>query len=122
MRNKYQLPHPVRMQVIWLVRDYERMKLEYDNAIWDSPGPPDGQPRGNNTGDPTEREGLKRADIGKRLEAIEQAFNTVPEEYRQGVWDNVVYGAGYPIYAHRNTYGNHKRRFLYCIAKKLHLV
>ena len=122
MRNKYQLPHPVRMQVIWLVRDYERMKVEYDNTIWASPGPMDGQPRGNTIGDPTGRAGIKRVDLAKRLEAIEQAFNTVPDEYRQGVWNNIVFSTRYPIYAHRNTYGNHKNRFLYQVARNLYLI
>lgn len=119
MKNKYQLPHPVRMRVIWLVRDYERLKREYDNAIWDSPEPSDGQPRGNNCGDPTEREGLKRAELSKDLEAIEQAFNAIPEEYQQGVWDNVVYRARYPMDAGIATYKRHRGKFLYRVAKNL---
>ncbi|MCQ4637138.1 hypothetical protein NE619_10410 [Anaerovorax odorimutans] len=122
MKSKYQLPRAVRMQVIWLVRDYERMKLEYDNAIWTGCGPMDGLPRGNRIGNPTERDALKRIDLSKRIEAIEQALNTVPEEYRKGVWDNLVDRAKYPIDAGSATYARHKGKFLYRIAKNLYFI
>lgn len=122
MRTSCQLPKPVRMRVIWAVRDYERMRMEYDEALWDSPGPPDGQPRGTKISNPTERKGMQRAELSRTLEAIEQAFNTVPEEYRQGVWNNVVYRISYPIDAGSATYARHKGKFLYRAAKNLYLI
>lgn len=67
------LPDELANQVIWLVKDYDRMKAEYDNTIWNSPAHPDGQPRGRNSGDPTSREAMKRAELSRKLQAIEQA-------------------------------------------------
>ena len=116
------LPDNVASQVYWLVKDYERMKLEYDNAIWDSPGPPDGQPRGNNTGDPTEREGMKRAELSKKLQAIEQAKLEIPEQYREGVWNNILYKTPYPIIAGRTTWWTYKTKFLRRVAEKLYWI
>ncbi len=113
------LPDNLANQVMWLVRDYERMKLEYDNAIWDSPGPPDGQPRGNNIGNPTEREGLKRAELFKKLQAVEQSKLEIPEQYRSGVWNNLLYKTPYPSAADRTTYWRHKARFMRRVAEKM---
>lgn len=120
--NPYYLPQPVYRQVLWLIRDYDRMVEEYDNAIWDSPEPPDGQPRGSNIGNPTEREGAKRAALYERIHAIEQALLVIPESYRQAIWDNIQYYARYPEYYSRRTYSTWRCRFLYTVAEKLYLI
>lgn len=116
------LPDELARQVLWIVRDYDRMKQEYDNAIWDSPGPPDGQPRGSDTGAPTERGGIKRAELSKKLHAIEQSKLEIPEMYREGVWNNILYKTPYPYGANRTTYWRQKALFLRRVAEKLFLV
>lgn len=121
-RNKYQLPGTVRMRVIWLVRDYDRMKAEYYSLLDNGNGPPDGQPRGSTTGNPTERIGAKRAELSRNLEAIEQALNIIPTEYRRGVWNNVVYRSRYPMDAGEATYRRWKKKFLYNIAKNMNFI
>ena len=121
-RNKYQLPGTVRMRTLWLIRDYDRMKAEYYSLLENGNGPPDGQPRGSTTGNPTERTGMKRADLARNLEAIEQALSTVPEEYRRGVWNNIVYRARYPMDAGQATYRRWRARFLYRTAKNMNFI
>lgn len=113
------LPDALANQVIWLVKDYDRMKTEYDEAIWDSPDPPDGQPRGNNNSDPTSREAMKRAELFRKLQAVEQARLAIPEVYRDGVWRNVLYRTPYPKDASRKTYWSHKSGFLYKVAENM---
>ena len=103
-RNKYQLPHTVRMRTIWLIKDYDRMKADYYALLEDSNGPADGQPRGSTTGNPTERTGMRRAELSRNLEAVEQALISIPEEYRRGVWNNVVHRCRYPSVAGQATY------------------
>lgn len=120
--NPYILPKPLYMQVLWLIRDYDRMNAEYHNIIDGRPGPPDGQPRGNGLGNSTEQKALKRADLWVKIEAIEQALNTIPEEYRKGIWNNIVYWYPYPIDAAQRTYARYKQRFIYRIAEKLHWI
>ena len=122
MRNKYQLPHPVRMQVIWMVRDFERMKNEYSALETKSPKPPDGQPRGGNVKDTTADAAIQRAELSSKIQAVERAYSMIPAEYRQGVWDNVVHRARYPSEAGERTYRRHKARFLYRAAKNLRLI
>lgn len=119
MKNKYQLPHPIRMQVIWLVRDYERMKNQYNELAEKSPGPPDGQPRGGSSRDIVQETAMKRIELAAKIEAVEEAYKTIPPEYRRGVWDNVLYRARYPSDAGTATYKRQRKRFLYLVAKKL---
>lgn len=116
------LPDNLANQVMWLIRDYERMKLEYDNAIWDSPGPPDGQPRGSNTSDTTSKEAIKRAELFKKIQAIEQSKLEIPEQYREGIWNNIVYRTPYPSIAGRTTWWTYKTKFLCKVAEKLYWI
>ncbi|MCO7121928.1 hypothetical protein NIA71_08185 [Ihubacter massiliensis] len=117
-----ELPDNLARQVYWLVKDYDRMKLEYDNAIWDSPGPPDGQPRGGNTSDPTSKEAIKRAELFKKIQAIEQSKLEIPEQYREGIWNNIVHRTPYPIIAGRTTWWTYKTKFLRKVAEKLYWI
>lgn len=50
--------------------------------------------------------------------AIETARDCIPEEYRQAVWDNIMYGKPYPQIAERSTYGHYKSKFV-CKAAEL---
>lgn len=119
MKNQYQLPHPIRMQVIWLVRDYERMKNQYNDLMEKSPGPSDGQPRGTGTTDTVSETAMRRAELSEKIKAVEDAYSGIPEEYRRGVWDNVTYRARYPSDAGIATYKRQRKKFLYRVAKNL---
>lgn len=120
--NPYMLPTTIYRQVVWIVRDFDRMCDEYDDMIWDSPEPPDGQPRGANIGKPTEREAVKRALLAERINAVEQSLKVVPEKYREAVLLNVQYCKKYPKDYSRNTYGKWRARFLFEIAKKMFFI
>ena len=126
MRDYYlktsEIPEELYRQTLFMIKDYDRMKEEYDNAIWDSPEPPDGQPRGSNAGDPTSREGLKRAELFRKLQAIEQAKLSLPEEYRDGVWNNVLYKTPYPKSAHRKTWWQYKTAFILRVARNMYWI
>lgn len=120
--NPYYLPRPIYLQVLWLIRDYYRMVEEYDHAIWDSPGPPDGQPRGNNIGDPTEREAARRIVLQDKIAAIEQSLISIPEKYREAIWNNIIHHEKYPTYYSKNTYSTWRCKFIYSVAKKLYYI
>lgn len=113
------LPRYVDAQVKAVLKGYNAMRDEYDNMLQESPDPPDGQPRGSGSTDPTSRAAARRADIKQKLEAVEQSILSIPEEYRQGVWDNAVYGASYPANADRTTYWRYKAKFFRRIAKRM---
>lgn len=120
--NPYILPQPLYRQVLWLLRDYERLRTEYNNAIGNSPKPPDGQPRGGISFDQTEAEGIKRCELRTKINAIENAYFKIPAEYRKGVWNNAVNYSPYPMDADRVTYNRHKQKFIYHVAKNLYWI
>lgn len=120
--KRYGLPTSLYTQVVGVIRDYERLKTEYDRILNQSAAPPDGQPRGSNRIDTTSEKGLECAEISRKLKAVEQARYEVQEEYREGVWDNVVYGIRFPIDADRTTYYRHKKVFIKEVAKNLNWI
>ena len=120
--NSSPLPRTVWNQCLCLVRDYNRLYEEYEAAIQDSPPPPDGQPKSGEPGDPTCREAVKRVQMSIRLRAVENALFCVPEEYREGVWNNIVKYERYPTDAEPRTYRRWKLRFLKRIAENMYFI
>ena len=68
-------------------------------------------PKGSRIADRTSRDAAKRADLSEKIEAIDQAISSIPEEYRKGIWNNAVHGTPYPDEAHRSTYWRYKAKF-----------
>lgn len=116
-KNPYFLEPTLYKATLAIIRDYERIKREYDDAICSSPQP--GQLSGSGIGDPVNRAAVKRLKMEDRLKAVEQALVEIPEEYRKGIMDNIMYDARYPRDASRNTYSEWKRRFIHKVAKKM---
>lgn len=118
--NPYKLPHNLRMRMLYLVRDYERIKSERADILYSSPVN-DGQPH-NGLSNPTEIKGIKLAVLENECSAVERALEGIPEEYRKGIMDNICYGAPYPYTAHRNTYSYWRTRMLNAVAKNLNIL
>ena len=116
--NPYKLPHNLYMRMLYLVRDYERIRSEREDILNASPAP-DGTPH-SGTGNPTEQKAIKLAGLGDNCSAIEQALRVVPPEYRKGVYDNICYRSPYPTDAGEATYKRWRCRFIYEVAKNLH--
>ncbi len=114
--NPYKLPHNLYMRMLYLVRDYDRLKAMRDDVHFSSPVN-DGIPC-SGIGNPTEHKAIRLAFIGDECHAIESAFLEIPEEYRKGIKDNICYGTPYPYTAHRNTYSYWRVRLLHSLAKK----
>jgi hypothetical protein len=125
------------MQCLYAIRDYDRLKKEVDDIIHSSPDryttyldTINGEPtecRAYNTpgsvaGDPTQDKVIRIEAINERCGAVERALARIPGEYRKGVLDNIMYGVGYPVYAHRTTYSRWRSRLLYHVAKNSGLV
>lgn len=117
--NKYLLPQPLYRQTLAFIRDYNRKLAEYNSIVEESPPPPDGMPRGSQKGNPTERDGIRRAELHDGIKAIENALASIPEEYRQGVWDNVMDYKRYPDDSGVATYKRYKQRFIYHVAHNM---
>lgn len=117
--NKYILPRDVYRSTLWTIRGYQRMKDEADAILFESPAPPDGQPRGTATGDEVASKAIRREQYVRKVKAIDEALEVLPREYRRGVWNSVQYFDSYPLDADRSTYARWKARFVWEVANKL---
>ena len=116
--NEYKLPHDLYMRMLYLVRDYERMKSEAKEIANSIPMPSE-QPSKNSFSDPTGNKAIRLATINRDCDAVEQALEQIPEEYRKGVIGHMLYKSPYPIDAGEATYKRWRCRFIYYVAKNL---
>lgn len=135
--NQYYMPHNLYMQVQYKIRDYDRLKKERLDILYASPPLPDGQPRGSEPGNPTERKALKMVYIENELKAIDQAAVEVRGIYSAKVDDEFNPIKAYWCYDYFNymhirktkddegpgvrTWNNFKTLFSGIIAKNLNL-
>lgn len=117
--NKYILPRNLYRQTLYVIRDYDRIKLEYEDMLQLSAVCSDGQPRGSDVSDPTPLMAARAERYHDIIKAVDDAKQAIPKEYRKGVWQNIVHEAPFPITAARSTYGLYKSRFVYMVAKNL---
>ena len=90
--NQYQLAPFLFRRMIYLVKDYTRMKELASDAA------------------------------EKECRAVEEALLQLPEEYRTIIFNKVCHDKAYPIYTDPSTYSRWKCRFLYFIAEKLNYI
>lgn len=123
-KNKYSIPQDAYNTTLWIIRGYHRfvdivrfesntMKaIEYDkDHVQASPD-----------SDVTFRAAVKIADCKEKINAIETARDHIPCEYRQGVWENVLYHNRYPDDAAESTYSSYRSRFIREVADLLDIV
>ena len=120
--NKYILPRELYNQTIWQIRDYHRLKDQAEAILEASPEPSNGQPKGNGTGNTVESKAIRRERLLCTIQIIEESKASIPIEYREGIWNNVLFRQPFPEDADRSTYGRHKSKFVYEVAKKLFLL
>ena len=117
-KSAFLLPHTVYYRTIWTIKGYYYHKEKIEDIILATPEK-DGMPKGTNISDPTAAKAMKIKESGKIVRIIDDEKSKIQEEYRQGVWQNVMYGERFPIDAHRNTYSYHKHKFIYNVAVRL---
>lgn len=123
--NPYVLPWNLYREMLYAIRDYERLVDEYENRIEEGMSPGSDTPSGgktNKTGDPTGMKVIKLSEISKRILSIDKAKMVIPQEYMDGVWNNIVKGKAYPRDADPRTYGRWKSRFVYEVARNLNRI
>ena len=117
--NKYILPRNLYRHTLYVIRDYDRIKLEYDYMLQPPAVSCDGQPKGGGRSDPTAMTAARVEKYHDIISAVDRAKQEIPKEYRKGVWQNIVHEAPFPFTAARSTYGFYKSKFVYMVAKFL---
>ena len=122
--NRYVLPRALYNQTIWQIRDYYRLKEEYESipeerkSVMDL----DGMPHGSPSHDGIEKKIIRMERLKRIIDIVESEKEGIPEEYRQGVWSNILYRTPYPKGADRSTYGRWKSRMIYNVALRQGLI
>ena len=65
---------------------------------------------------------IRRETMLSTVRVIEKKKQMIPKEYRDGVWNNILFGTAYPDDADRSTYGRYKSKFVYSVARGLYLL
>lgn len=122
--NKYKLPSALYNQIIWQIRDFYRLVDEYESIVVESKSPSDidGMPHGSISNDGMDRKIIKMAAIRSVIDIIRDEKESIPEEYRQAVWNNILYRTSYPLTADRTTYARWKSRMIYNVALRQGLI
>lgn len=121
-QTKYILGRVVYNKTLWIIRDYYRIKDIADSFLERTPDPRQPRVPSNKISDITYEVAQKRERYLKEINIIDKCIAAIPEEYRKGVWDNIMKDKPYPRYADRSTYGRWKSKFIYDVAKMLEFI
>lgn len=123
-KSKYSIPRDAYNTTLWIIRGYHRFvdivkfeantikAIEYDKDHIQT----------SNDIDTTYKAAIKIASCKEKIKAIEEARDAIPKEYRQGVWENVMYHNRYPDDAAGRTYRTYRSRFIYDVAYTLDII
>ena len=117
--NPYLLPHNVYVQMLYVIRDYERLKKDTEDALAPSAVLPGCMPHAPQAVSSTEKIAEKFEQALAELRAVENAIDNIPEFYRKPVLNNICFGARYPLGADERTFRKYKQRLVYYVAKNL---
>ena len=123
------LPQPVYRQALWAVKDLLRLKSKLSEIRREAYVVGERnllKPcTGYGTGlvcDITGDRAVEMANLSWRIDAIVSAFDAVPEKYRRGIEDKLVYDVPYSDDYHPNTWKRWQQVFLYNVAIHLHIL
>ena len=89
--NPFVLPKNLYRQILYLIKDYDRIKLLWEEELYTTQRG-DGGPRGSHISDPTFAKAVKRIRLEEDLKAMDKALEQIPEEYQEHVINHARYG------------------------------
>ena len=112
------LPKEVYYRCVWIVRD--RSRLERLAAVTDENGDSVWTEESADAVSMVSEAAVQQA--AHELECIDNALESVPEVYREGLLDNIIEKKPFGDFAHPNTWKRWKLVFLHGLAKQLNLI
>lgn len=98
------MPSSAYNRTIFTIRDYPRMVCEYEQLKRDvgvKAASYDGMPKGESVGSALEEKAAKLLDLEREINFIQDIIATIPDDMRDGILNNIVYGMRFPL----NGYG-----------------
>ena len=127
--KEHLLPQPVYRQALWAVKDLLRLRSRLselrraayavaernllDRCV---------RSGGGFVCDSTGNNAVEIANLSCRIDAIVSAFDAVPEKYRAGIENKLVYDVPYSDDFHPNTWKRWQQVYLYNVAINLHIL
>ena len=121
-KGKYVIPKAVWNRTLWLIRDYDRMKLEADVILTSFGGSIIAAGGTSGVSDPVARKAILRSNYLEAIRAIERSLEDIPECYRKGIWNSIQHRDRYPLDADRTTYSRYKQRYIERVAEAMHYI
>ena len=116
--NPFLLPKNLYRQILYLIKDYDRIKLLWEEELYTTPRS-DGGPRGSHATDPTFSKAVRRIRLEEDLKAMDKALEQIPEEYREHVINHARYSIPFPDWANRKTWSKYQSKYIYHVAENL---
>ena len=124
--KSFLLPEAVYRQALWAVKDVPRMKQELLDSQEKQGSLPSHSLEATRVSECptgiisiTERRAVKTASLSMKIDSIEAALQKIPEKYRNGIKDKLMYGVPYSDQHHSNTWKKWQQIFIYYVAENL---
>lgn len=114
MKN-YTLDKNVYHETVWFIRQYPDLKKRYTDCVRYVSGNL-AIPGSKNISDPVFNTVNRMLPLKEKIDYIEKGLSHVPEEYRKGILENIIYKKPYPITADTSTWKRWKRRLVWFVA------
>ena len=126
--KSYLMPEPVYRQAYWALRDLKRMKEELARLMEERDlvsaacaGVANVASGTGKISDVTGNRAIKITQLSARVLAMETAFDTIPEKYREGLWRKNVENLTFGDSAHLNTWKKWQQVLIFNVAKNLQI-
>ena len=116
--NNYKLDKNLFSRMVYLVKDYNRMKTRI-NELSSDLSRAEGMGATGQHSDPTLCKAMKIERMSGECNAVDWALTQIPEEFRTIIFNKILFDRAYPLHADLSTFSRWKCRFLYCLAEKL---
>lgn len=116
------MPKTAYNRTLAMVRDYPRMceeLIRMKNSIGIGACNQDGMPKGNEVKSAVEKYAIRLADLEDQVNTIKVCIDSIPEDMRNGILNNIYYRVRYPLMPSDSSWSREKQKFLVCAAEKL---
>jgi len=116
--NNYKLDKNLFSRMLYLVKDYHRMKARIEELSGEL-SHTEGSSSSGQHSDSTLHKAIRIERMSEDCRAVDWALAQIPEEFRKIIFNKILFDRAYPLCADPSTYSRWKCRFLYYLAEKL---
>lgn len=119
------MPPTAYNRTISTIRDYPRMVYELEQLKRDAGclkgAKYDGMPKGASGGSGLDTKIAEIVDLEREVQKMQAIIDTIPEEFRKGIMDNIIHRMGFPHVPSRATWYREKSKFVLRFAKEMRI-